>query len=71
MMQSKDPDFSRHNTIVLKIVVNFLMSMARRKRIEIAPEFCMDLLGDGHKEKEVDSGLHSIQPTAACLLLLS
>lgn len=70
MMQSKDPDFSRHNAIALRIV-KFLMSMARRKRIETAPEFCMDLLGDGHKAKEVDSGLHCVQPTAACLLLLS
>lgn len=50
MMQSKDPDFSRHNAIALRIV-NFLMSMARRKRIETAPEFCMDLLRDGHKQR--------------------
>lgn len=40
--------------------------MARRKRIQIAPEFCMDLLGEGQKVKKVDSSLHSVQPTAVC-----
>lgn len=45
------------------------MSMARRKRIEIASEFCMDLLGEGQKAKQADSSLHSIQPTAVCLPL--
>lgn len=45
------------------------MSMARRKRIEIAPEFCTDLLGEGQKAKKTESSLHSIQPTAVCLPL--
>lgn len=44
--ESKEPDFSRHNANVLKIGLNFAMSIARRKRIKIAPEFCLALLGD-------------------------
>lgn len=50
--ERKDPDISRHNFTVLRIGVNFLMSVAKVKRKEIALEGCMDPLGDGHQNKE-------------------
>lgn len=50
--ERRGPDVSRHNFIALRIGVNFLMRVAKVKRKEIALEGCMDLLGDGHQNKE-------------------